>query len=72
MAEFIQRDFRSRDLIKVDESKLVMLASGGPLMEIESITDGVAICFWHDDKGERKNATFPVVCLRKLVRFKSP
>lgn len=42
----------------------VVLASGGPVMELESLDgEGRALCSWVGDDGKIARATFPLACL---------
>lgn len=56
----------------IDTSDKVILASGGPLMELRHryTLDGteVAECCWIEGNKEQ-SATFPVAALRKLIRL---
>ena len=69
--------FHESELVKVDESEFVVLASGGPLMDVLSVEDGKALCEWFDQdetnpggKYKLNRGQFPVVCLRSLVPYK--
>lgn len=59
--------FNKNELTKLDERDYVILASGGPLMQILcEFDDGTALCDWPDG-----TAIFPLACLRKTVRLGS-
>ena len=58
--------FNVSELTPVNESNFVILASGGPLMEIESLENDKALCKWTDNE-KIARAVFPIKCLRKLV-----
>lgn len=46
------------------EAENVVLNSGGPLMVIESIEDGRALCRWTAD-GKIARGVFPLACLSR-------
>jgi hypothetical protein len=72
MAELREGTFRADQLVEVDTSRDVILASGGPLMRLESvfIHEGVtrAFCsFPHEGAPQgRARMCFPVTSLRVL------
>lgn len=41
----------------------VVLKSGGPVMELESVEGEDALCSWTGDDGRLGRAVIPVVCL---------
>lgn len=63
--------FAESELMLVDESKNVVLASGGPMMEIVELRNHFiewdAVCKWKDALGTHR-AVFPVCSLRKPSR----
>jgi uncharacterized protein YodC (DUF2158 family) len=63
-----REEFDSDDLVKVDESNLVILASGGPLMRLVCIEGENALCHW-EEGDVRRQSLFPLATLRRLVKF---
>jgi uncharacterized protein YodC (DUF2158 family) len=61
--------FPAAGLRPVDTSRAVVLNSGGPLMDVLSVTDGSALCEWRGDDGKVGRGRFPVNCLSRLVPF---
>ena len=56
--------FGEDELVKVPPPKRpVVLNCGGPIMELESVDDGRALCSWIDNHGKRGMATFALACL---------
>lgn len=65
-------EFHADDLVKVDASKMVVLISGGPLMDVLSISDRpegkYALCQWHDGDGLRTKA-YHIEILGRIIRL---
>jgi len=60
--------FHEADLVKVDEyENPVILKSGGPIMESESIEGTDVLCRW-EESGKIARAAFPIPCLCRLIR----
>ncbi len=56
--------FPTSDIIKVAPPKRpCVLNSGGPVMELLSISEGVALCEWRDDDGKIGRGRFSLNCL---------
>ena len=66
---FHREEFNEADLVKIDTSKCVVLASGGPLMDVLSVDDGEALCRWTDEEGKINAARFNTACLRRLIMW---
>jgi uncharacterized protein YodC (DUF2158 family) len=63
--------FLMTDLVKVDTSRSVVLNSGGPLMDVLSVKDGITLCEWKTDAGKVARGRFDVRCLSRLVPYAS-
>ena len=63
--------FRLDELVKVNESNSLVLASGGPILAFDGYDeDGESVwVVWTDDDGEICREKFLACCLRRLVRF---
>ena len=62
--------FNRSDLVKVDESRCVILGSGGPLMDLICIEGENALCeFWDEDRKSKVQMMFLTVCLRRTIRL---
>lgn len=60
--------FHADDLVLVPPpARPVVLGSGGPIMELESVEDGVALCSWTADDGRLCRSRFPLPCLYACV-----
>ncbi len=56
--------FNAADLVVVPPmARPVVIKSGGPIMDVESVESGQALCRWMDDEGKLCRAVFRVVCL---------
>ena len=65
--------FAEHELTKIDRDDYAVLASGGPLLKVEGVRfgeDGLVVdVSWSNEDGEARKATFPAVCLCRLVPF---
>lgn len=68
MFRFFSRLFKSHELVKIDTSRQVIFASGGPIMEAVATEGNKVLCEWNHD-GVRERHLFPVTSLRRLVFF---
>jgi hypothetical protein len=60
--------WREDELVKVEPpARPVILKSGGPVMDLESVEDGNALCRWEGDDRRICRAVFPLVCLYSCV-----
>lgn len=56
--------FASSDLVKVPApGRPVVLNSGGPVMDVEWVEGGTALCRWKDGDGKIARAVIPTACL---------
>lgn len=80
MTRFQKGTFRADELELVDSSRMVVLVSGGPLMEVKDVrTAGEfgcvpeaspeALCSWLNEDGELEEHWFDVRVLRMLAPF---
>lgn len=63
--------FAADDLKKV-EGDFVVLASGGPLLNLECVEGDNAVVSWKDSTGKTIREMIPCVCLRRLVPLAEP
>ncbi len=59
--------FNESELIKIDTTKCVVLASGGPLMDVLCIEGDNALCRIHDE--DKTEHLFPIACLCTLIPY---
>ncbi len=65
----LKRDkFQETDLEKIERKNPVVLNSGGPVMEVETVEGNRALCRW-EVNNKLARAVFPVACLSRLVPF---
>lgn len=71
MSEIKRCVFDTDELVKVPEpSTPVVLKSGGPIMELESVEGGSAMCRWTGLDGKLCRVVLPLVCLYRCEKFK--
>jgi uncharacterized protein YodC (DUF2158 family) len=61
--------FKLDDLVKVDSSNLVVLASGGPLMTVVATEGHNCLCEWEGDDGTTQRHLFHYWVLRRMILF---
>ncbi len=62
--ELHRETFAKEELEKAPPKKRpVILKSGGCVMELESVEDGIALCSWENNERKLQRASFPLVCL---------
>lgn len=59
--------FNISDLEIVDESRSVVIASGGPIMDVVCVEGERMLCEWVDNDGEKQQCLFPIVVLRRMI-----
>lgn len=69
MSNSVNRDkFPADELVKVPApNRPVVLKSGGPVMDLETIDGDNGLCSWFDDEGKISRAVFPLVCLYACI-----
>lgn len=62
--------FKLSDLVLVDESRHVIHATGGPIMNAVAFEGENTLCEWISD-GQVFRHLFLAVCLRRLVKYET-
>jgi hypothetical protein len=61
---------RLSDVVKFNESNLLVLASGGQLLAFDGYRNNETVwCLWEDDDGVVHRDWYPACVLRRLVKF---
>lgn len=68
MDELRRESFPVGNLVRVPSPAApVVLKSGGPVMNLLGVTDGIALCEWLTADDRLSRGTFPVPCLYRCV-----
>lgn len=71
MSDEVRRGaFDPHDLEKVDDSRTVTLASGGPQMVVVATEGDNCLCEWAADDGTVQRHLFPYWTLRRMIFFR--
>lgn len=56
-------------LVKVEYRRPCVLASGGPMMDVECVEGDYAVCRWWNDRDTYLRGKFHLATLRSCVQF---